>query len=218
MDNQGWIKLHRKLLNWQWSDSPNTGWLFMICLMSANHENKMWHGVLIEKGTFITSYPHLAKKVGLSEQSVRTSLNKLKSTGELTVKTTNKYSVITINNWITYQSTNRQPNTRLTDNQQTTNRQLTANKNDKNDKNVIKTSKNSLTSCTEEELKEISLLLDVSLDAVKRTHEIIVNKIASKEFKNKTVYHSLKNWIIMGIERGTIRINPASGYKLMKTV
>lgn len=86
-------------------------------------------------------------------------------------------------------------------------------------KNIItKDSKNSLTPCNEEELKEISLSLNVSLDAVKRTHEIIKNKIDANEFKNKTVYHSLKTWIIMGIERGTIKVNPESHYKLIKKV
>jgi len=87
-------------------------------------------------------------------------------------------------------------------------------------KTITKDSKNSKTACTEEDIKDVSILLDVSLDDVKRTHQIIMNKIEAKEFKGKTVYYSLKNWVLMGIERGTIKKNKGitNNYKLLKTV
>ena len=61
-------------------------------------------------------------------QEVRTALKHLKSTGEITDKGYNKYRIITVNNWDLYQGDNRQTNRQLTDKQQTTNRQLTADK------------------------------------------------------------------------------------------
>lgn len=143
MENNGWIKLHRTLLKWEWADNPNTGWLFVHCLLSANHADKKWHGITVKKGTFITSHTHLAKKAGLSVMQVRTSLKRLKVTGELTVKTTNRYSLVSVCNWIEYQDDNRQPNRQVTGKQQTDNKQITTNKNDKNeekeknDKNTI---------------------------------------------------------------------------------
>lgn len=132
---EGWIKLHRKLLQWEWHDNINVFTLFIHCVLLANHQEKKWQGVIIQKGSFISSYPHLAKITGLTVQQMRTSLNKLKSTGELTVKTTNKYSVLIIHNWNQYQIDNTQVNSQVTVNQQSNNSQITATKNDNNDKN-----------------------------------------------------------------------------------
>ncbi|MFA6359047.1 MAG: hypothetical protein WCY09_10415 [Candidatus Omnitrophota bacterium] len=222
MENQGWIKIHRKLLETSFAKKPTIGWLFICLLLKANHkENKFLFNkqeIIIKPGQFLTGRKELATSAGLTEMQTRYALTCLKVTNTITIKTTNKFSVITILKYNQYQNINQQSNQPVTNKQPTSNQPVTTNNNVKNDKNVIPTSKNSLTSCTDEELKEISLLLDVSLEAVKRTHEIIKNKIASKEFKNKTVYWSLRNWIIMGIERGTIKKNPISNYKLMKTV
>lgn len=67
----------------------------------------------------------MAEATGLGVQSIRTSLNKLKSTGELTVETPHGYSLIQVNNWQKYQDTNtpsnRRTNRRLTGDQQATN-------------------------------------------------------------------------------------------------
>jgi hypothetical protein len=51
----------------------------------------------------------------------------LKSTGELTVKKTPKFSIISISNWDVYQS-ERQPKRQSTDSQVTVNRQHNKNK------------------------------------------------------------------------------------------
>ena len=66
--------------------------------------------------------------MGLTVQNVRTSLNKLKSTGELTHKPHSKYGIITINNYDKYQDTNSQPNTQLTVKQQSSNNKQQRNK------------------------------------------------------------------------------------------
>ena len=91
---------------------------------------------MIKRGSLITSQLHLAKKVGISVRQVRTSLDKLKLTGELTVKTTNRYSYITINNYHQYQVNDRLVDKQMTGKRQTDDTQMTTNKNVKNDKNV----------------------------------------------------------------------------------
>ena len=101
--NNGWIKIHRKLLEWEWWDDHNTFRLFMYILMSANHKDKKWRGIEIKKGQFVTGLYSLAENTGLSVQQVRTSLDKLISTNEITNKSTNKYRIITVNNWDKYQ-------------------------------------------------------------------------------------------------------------------
>ena len=132
---QGWIKLHRQLLEWEWYDDLNTRVLFIHLLLRANHKDNTWHGIDIKCGEVLTGRKKLSKEVGLSEQQTRSSLIKLKSTNEITIKTTNKYSFIKINNWNDYQQDNQQTTTRATNKQPTNNQQITTNKNDKKVKN-----------------------------------------------------------------------------------
>ena len=135
MDN-GWIKLHRSLLKWEWHDDPNTFCLWVHLLLMANHDEQKWHGMVIPRGSLLTGRKKLAEETGLTEQSVRTSLTKLEKSQNLTKKSTNKFTLITICNYDTYQDTTtdyqptNQPTTnqQLTNNQPTTNQQLTNNK------------------------------------------------------------------------------------------
>lgn len=124
--NEPWIKLFSKLTEWEWYKDQNTKSLFIHCLLKANWKDGKFEGLDITRGSFITSLPNLAISLGLTVQEVRTALKHLISTGEITDKGTNKYRVITIKNYDLYQQVNSQTNIQLTDNQQTTNRQLTA--------------------------------------------------------------------------------------------
>ena len=131
--NDGYIALHRKILDWEWWWDVNTSRLFIYMLLCANHKQKKWQNTLIYRGQFITSYDNLALGTGLTVQNVRTCCNKLKSTGEITIKSTNKFSLISIVNYDVYQPQLTSKSTsKLTNNQQTTNKQLTTTNNDNN--------------------------------------------------------------------------------------
>lgn len=122
MDNlNGFIKIHRKLLTWEWYTDINVRVLFFHCLLKANHKSERWQGIEIKAGQFVTSYGHLAKECGLSTQQTRTAIDKLKLTGEITSQTTSRYSIITIRNWYLYQTNNKQNNKQITNEQQTNN-------------------------------------------------------------------------------------------------
>lgn len=127
--NQGFITLHRKLLEWEWWDDHNTTRLFIYLLLKANHKDNQWQGIVIHRGELVTSHPKLSKNTGLSVQNIRTSLNRLKSTRELTVKKTNKYSIISITNYDQYQAGQQST-------QQSANSQLTTNNNENNENNI----------------------------------------------------------------------------------
>ena len=75
---QGWICLHRQLLEWEWYGDINTKTLFIHCLLRANHKPKKWQGIDVPVGSFITGRKVLSVETGLSEQQVRTSLTRLK--------------------------------------------------------------------------------------------------------------------------------------------
>ena len=105
---EGWIKLHRKMLEWEWYNDNNTKILFLHLLLTANHKEKKWQGKIIERGQKLTSLQHLAEETHLTLRQVRTSLNKLKSTNEITIKTTNKYTLVTIEKYNNYQDNNQE--------------------------------------------------------------------------------------------------------------
>lgn len=134
------LKLYYKLLDWEWYTNANVFRLFIHCLLKANRQTKKWQGYTIERGSFITSYPHLAKELGLSQQQIRTALNKLKLTGEITHKQQGSNSLIIVNNYSQYQPSNTVINREITDEQQTVNREITPTiecKNVYSDKNDI---------------------------------------------------------------------------------
>jgi hypothetical protein len=131
-DNTGWIKLHRKFIKWEWWDDHSTTRLFLFLLCSVNHEDKKWQGKIIKRGEIATGRRTLAKQTGLSEQSVRTSIERLKSTSEITSINYSKYSIISITNYEKYQASNQQSNQHLTSNQPASNQQVTTTKELKN--------------------------------------------------------------------------------------
>lgn len=125
MENIGWIKTHRKLLDWEWFKKPEMLSVFTYCLLSANIENYRFQGIEIKRGSFATSPESISNKTGVSYQSVRTCLKKLETTGEIIKKSTNKYTIITICKFDDYQPDKQTNNKQLTNKQQTINKQLT---------------------------------------------------------------------------------------------
>ena len=133
-------------MEWEWYTDVNTTKLFIHCLLRANWQAGSWKGINYLPGEFITSLPSLAKESGLTVQQVRTSLNKLISTGELTSKLTDsvtgnkltKNRVISINNWDCYQSGNSQNNSQNNSksNRTATGQQQDSNSRYKNNRNI----------------------------------------------------------------------------------
>jgi len=132
---EGWVKLHRKFNNWEWKDSPKHVALFLHLLLNANHKDNSWKGIMVSKGSLITGRKALSIGTGISERSIRTILKDLKSTNEVTIEPTRKFSIITITNWDEYQVTDRVSDQQVTNRRPATDHQTTTNKNVKNDKN-----------------------------------------------------------------------------------
>lgn len=99
----GWIKLHRSILQWEWYADWKVWRVFEHLLLRANFEETEWRGRKITRGQIVISYTELAGRTGLTVQQVRTALDKLRKTEEITCKGCNKFSTITINNYTHYQ-------------------------------------------------------------------------------------------------------------------
>ena len=107
----GYITLDKKILEWEWYKSHNEVIVFLHLLLVCNYESKTWRGIKIKRGQLVTSYQSLSNQTGLSIRSVRTAINNLQSTGELTSKATNHFSIITICKYDDYQSKNNHTDT-----------------------------------------------------------------------------------------------------------
>lgn len=196
---EGWIKVHRKLVDWEWYNDINVKVVFLHLLLTANHKEKQWKGQTILRGQKLTSIEHLADDVGLTIQQTRTALKKLKSTHEITIKTTNKNTLITIEKFNNYQfeidednkQNNKQFNNLITNNQQTNNKQITTNKNEKNDNNDnIKKEKNKKRKTFEEVLaenncsEELEITVRDFIDMRKTIKKPMTSKALELLFKN----------------------------------
>lgn len=100
----GWVKMHRRFLEWEWYLDYPTKVVFIHLLLRARWDEGYWKKVKLQRGQIAIGRKTLAKETGLSEQQVRTALAHLKSTNEITIESTNRFSVITIVNYDLYQS------------------------------------------------------------------------------------------------------------------
>ena len=128
----GFIKLYRSMLTWEWWDDLNTFRLFVTILLSVNWRERNWHGKTIPRGAMFTSLSSLSKKSGLTVRQTRTSLNRLISTNEVTSEVTNNGRLITLVNYVFYQdfeprATNEMTN-ELTSGRQSGDKQVTTTK------------------------------------------------------------------------------------------
>lgn len=139
MARGGYVKLFRSIEGWEWYSDGNTFRVFLHLLLNANHSAARWQGIALNPGQKITSIEKIAEELKLSRQNVRTALNHLKSTNEITVQSTNKYILVTVANWAFYQCEDYESTSKLTDcltfDQPTANQQLTTNKKNKKNKN-----------------------------------------------------------------------------------
>ena len=207
---EGWISLHRKTVDWEWYSDPNTFRLFIHCLLKANHSGKKWRGINIERGSFVTSYSKLAEELELSVQKVRTAINNLKSTSEITSESNSKHTVIKVVKYNEHQCVNKQDNKQSTSNQQATNKQITTtNNNNNNNENKIKKEekasnnpvkvKEILKRFDETNFENTQRVLKTSKEEIrKKLEEFLEVEQLTPTFRNKQIGEVLKhfrNWL-----------------------
>lgn len=147
-NGNGYIGLYRELLDkpiWQ-NSTPEQKTILVTLLLMANHQEKEWEWkgekFKARPGQFVTSLEKIQLKTGkgVSLQNIRTALKRFEKYEFLTDESTKTGRLITIVNWELYQvkklRANKASNRRLTDDQQTTNSQLTPNNNDKNVRSI----------------------------------------------------------------------------------
>ena len=168
--NGGFILLYRQITEWEWYQNPNTFRVFLHCLLMANFADGRFEGLDVKRGQFVTSLPSLSKQTKLTIQQVRTALDHLKSTGEITDKTYPKYRVITVVKYNDYQQDNRQNNSQTTGNQHASNSQVTVNQQQYNNNN-----KNNNEKREKGNNDEMALLADDDAREILHDHDRVLN-------------------------------------------
>ena len=181
---EGFITLHRKIKKWEWYTDLPTFKLFIHLLLSANHEDRKWRGQLIKRGQLLTSLNHLSTDTGLSRQQVRTALEKLKATHEITQTSTHKSTLITIEKYSDYQD-KKEKVTQLstheaTNKQHSSNTVATLNNNYNNINNI--NNKNNIKKVSKETKQSFNTLIE-NYSENETLREELKNHLATRKLK-----------------------------------
>ena len=138
--DSGYIKLYRKTLQSPIWENSKVFRVWMWCLMKASYKKHTViignQPVVLEPGQFVCGRDSAARETGLTPQNIRSCFQTLRLMENLTIKTTNKFSIITVLNWDTYQNQGENSTSNLTNNQPTDNQQITTNKKGKKGNNI----------------------------------------------------------------------------------
>lgn len=177
----GWIKLHRKILDSPVFAEPGMLKLWVYCLLKATHKSRevlLGQSVIkLEPGQFITGRNSLAKdynsgikpKNQVSESTLWRWLLLLENAGNLNIKKTNKYSIVTIGKWAFYQELEQEDISKMNSKRTTDEQQMNTNKNVKNEKekNIIAEIKD----LRQQYSSEIQAIIDDYWNAIKKTRK-----------------------------------------------
>ena len=181
----GWVKLNRNFLDWEWYSDVIVKSVMLHFILNANFKPTRYRGYDIGVGSLVCRTEQTAHELGISVQQFRTAVDKLTRTGEITKNSTNKFTIINVCKYESYQLENE--SRQQTSNKQITNKQQTNNKqclfiinreernkerkkecyiNLKRDKEKIFSSKNE-----NETMNEIELEEDEKISAKQKTEE-----------------------------------------------
>lgn len=200
----GFMKLHRTFLEWEWYDDADTKTVFLHLLLTANWKDSRYRGHEVKAGSLVCGRKALSSRLNMSESKIRTCLDRLKSTQEITIKTTNKFSVLTLVKWGVYQGIEEESTIKIANNSPTTRQQLATSKEGKKERSK---DKEDISLETKERMKRVLKGLEGEwyefIEIRKRKKavssntslKLILNKLenCSFEVKKKMLENSIEN-------------------------
>lgn len=130
--SNGWIKLHRRLLDNPRATDPEWLSVWIYLLLNATHQPRKMNfdGKIVElqPGQLITGRFAIAENTGVNESKVKRILQTLKTDQQIDQQAGVKGSMITVRNWQAYQDADQQIDQRLTSKRPATDQRLTTNK------------------------------------------------------------------------------------------
>lgn len=134
IDNEGWVKIHRKIFN-----NPvvckdaETFFVWMYLLTHATHKNMdVWfknERITLEPGQLIVGRKKIASELKVNEYKVQRILKLLENEQQIAQQTSSRNRLVSILNWNKYQETAQQNAQQLHNNCTTDAQQMHTNKN-----------------------------------------------------------------------------------------
>lgn len=138
---QGYIKLHRQLLDTDIFENPKLLKVFIWCLLKATHtdrEQRVGRKIVkLKQGQFIFGRAKASLELDIPQSTIWDYMKLLENRRTISIKSNNKYSVVTIENWGLYQNNDNFPTVKPTAKPTTNGQQMDTNKNVKNVNNNI---------------------------------------------------------------------------------
>lgn len=209
MASQGHIKIDRRILSWEWYKDSNMVHVFLHLLLNANYTDSRFEGSLIKRGQLVIGRLKLATALGLTERQIRTCLEKLKKTNEIAIKTTNRFSVVTIIKYDDYQSSikkidqqnDQELDQQATNKRPTSDQQATTSKKDKEGKEIKKILYRDNISLLEKDNN--TLISDYGDYFTNQCYDLLSSYKIEKGYKTKSDYLTIKRWVVKAVtEKG----------------
>ncbi len=102
---KGWIKLHRKILdNGVFADAELLK-VFLWCILKANRgeKDKNIYGAKIKQGQFLTGRVSASEELYIKPSTVHNRLKRLQRMKYISLKSTNRYTIVTVLKFAQYQ-------------------------------------------------------------------------------------------------------------------
>lgn len=220
--NSGYIKIHRSIWEWEWHDDPLTMSLWLFLLSNANYEDVRWHGIEVLRGQLVTSVASIVAYTGLTTQQVKVRLNRLEKSEQIVVKTTNKYSIITICNYESYQclvgDEQQTNNNQATNKQQSNNNQITTieeRKERKEDNSIVPPQPEGTSASGNSRLMKRPTLDEIQAFISEKGYDVDANTFFSFYESNgwKVGKNAMKNWKAAIATWDSKNRNNGSGYR-----
>lgn len=97
MIENGFVKFPRKMVEREWFGDGSTLIVYVFLLCAAAFNDMEYAGRTLHRGQYITSVKNLSEKCRLSVRQTRTALDHLQTTKDITISSTPKFSIITVN-------------------------------------------------------------------------------------------------------------------------
>lgn len=227
---EGWIKIHRKVL-----DNPivckdsETFSIWMYLLLNATHQDTsaLFKGerITLKKGQLITGILSISKKLDINKNKVQRTLKMFESDKQIEQQTSNQNRLISILNWDEYQENDKQNDKRVGNEWETDDKRVITNKNVKNDKNV-KNERNS-NKPTEQKIHfaEFVSMTNAEYEKLVSTHgkefadqciTVLDNYKGSNGKTYKSDYRAILNWVVDKVKEQQAKNKKETGFDLRK--